>query len=61
MKFFAIFFTVATLICGYFWLTDGRGSGMAWPTGIFAVLGGGTLLYNKVRNGGTLNDKAGRR
>ena len=59
MKFFSAFFFVATLVCGYFFLTDGPGSGMMYPTLIFAALGGGTLLYNLLRNGNSLNDKAG--
>jgi hypothetical protein len=58
MRFFAIFFAVLTIVCGYFWATDAPGSGMAYPTIGFAVLGGGVLLYNKLRNGGFLNDRA---
>jgi hypothetical protein len=40
MKFFALFFLAATLLCGYFWLTDGPGSGMEYVTPLFAALGG---------------------
>lgn len=61
MKFFALFFALATALCAFFWLSDGAGSGMAWPTGIFALLGGGTLLYNKLRTGRSLNDQADER
>jgi hypothetical protein len=60
MKFFALFFALATALCAFFWLSDGGGSGMAWPTGIFALLGGGTLLY-KLRTGRRLNDQADER
>lgn len=60
MKFFAIFFLVATIICGIFWATDGPGSGMVYPTVIFGLIGAGVLLYNKLVNGGWLNDSTTR-
>ncbi|QKG56984.1 hypothetical protein GKZ68_10315 [Hymenobacter sp. BRD128] len=60
MKFFLIFFAVATLVCGYFLLTDGPGSGMGWPTGIFAALGAGVALYNWRTNGSPLDDSTKR-
>lgn len=56
MKFFALFFALATALCA-FWFIDGVGSGMAWPTGIFALIGGGTLIYNKLRTGRNLNEQ----
>lgn len=58
MRFFLAFFLAATATCGYFLLTDGPGSGMGWPTGIFGGLLAGTLLYNKVARGGWLSDAA---
>lgn len=58
MRFFALFFATATILCAILWLVDGAGSGMAWPTGIFAAIGIGTLLYNKLRAGRSLNDQA---
>jgi hypothetical protein len=58
MRFFAVFFAVLTVLCGYFWATDAPGSGMVYPTIGFAVLSGGVLLYNKLKNGGFLNDRA---
>jgi len=61
MKFFLIFFAVAILVCGGFWISDGPGSGMAWPTGIFALLLTGVLIYNKVWRGGWLSDNANNR
>lgn len=60
MKFFLWFFVIATALCGIFWAVDGPGSGMQWPTGIFGGLLVGVLLYNRVRNGDWLNDKATR-
>jgi hypothetical protein len=60
MKFFALFFAIATTWCALFWLIDGADSGMAWPTIIFALIGGSMLLYNKIRASRILNDQADR-
>ena len=46
MKFFYSFFAAATLLCGYFWLTDAPGSGMGYATGFFALAGVGVVFYN---------------
>lgn len=56
MRIFLGFFTVATLVCGYFWLTDGPGSGMGIATGVFGTLGLGVAIYNTVRYGSPLRD-----
>ncbi|WP_460585969.1 hypothetical protein [Hymenobacter arcticus] len=56
MRFFTLFFAAATILCAILWLIDGAGSGMAWPTSIFAAIGSGTLLYNKLRTGRSLHD-----
>jgi hypothetical protein len=40
MKVFFFFFLAATLLCGYFWATDGPGSGMQYPTIFFALRDG---------------------
>lgn len=58
MRFFFLFFLLATALCAYFWATDAPGSGMVWPTCIFAALGTGTGAYNFVRNGSPLNDNS---
>ena len=58
MKFFAVFFLVLTIVCGYFWATDGPKSGMGWLTIGFAVLGAGALIYNKRTTGFWLSDSA---
>lgn len=57
MKFFLYFFAACLALFGWFWYNDGPGSGMVWPTGIFAVLLAGTLLYNKRKNGGWLKEQ----
>lgn len=54
MKFFYSFFAAATLLCGYFWLTDAPGSGMGIATAIFATIGVGTALVQWVRTGSPL-------
>lgn len=59
MKFLLIFLVSLTILCGIFWAVDGPGSGMAWPTGIFAALGLLALVLEKRRTK-SLNDKAGR-
>lgn len=59
MKFFGIFFLVITAVCGYFWATDGPGSGMWIPTVIFAVLGALGFVLD-ARRTKSLNDKAGK-
>lgn len=61
MRFFAIFFLMATIGCAYFWATDAPGSGMGYPTVGFAVLAGGVLLYTKRKTGRWLSDKSGGR
>ncbi len=58
MKFFALFFLVATGLCGYFWATDGPGSGMGYATGAFAALGASTQVYTKLKTGSWLSDSA---
>ena len=59
MKFFGISFLILTAITGYFWATDGPGSGMGFATVLFAVLGLGGFVGEAVRRK-SLNDKAGR-
>jgi len=56
MRFFLGFFTLATLVCGYFWLTDAAGSGMGIATCVFGGLGAGVAIYNTVRYGSPLRD-----
>lgn len=67
MKFFVFFFAACLVLFAWFWYNDAAGSGMVYPTVVFALLLAGTLIYNKVRNGGwlkegpSLNDKADRK
>jgi hypothetical protein len=56
MKFFLGFFLAATLLSGFFWLTDEPGSGLGWSTLLFALLGGGVALYNTLRYGSPLRE-----
>jgi hypothetical protein len=61
MKFFAYFFLGLTLVCGYFWLTDAKGSGMGYATGISAAVGAGVLYRNWRRTGNAFSNSAGGR
>lgn len=49
--FFVIAMAVILVICGYFLLTDGPGSGMGWPTGIVAALLAFALWFDTKRKG----------
>ena len=65
MKFFLGFMLAGFLLCLYFLLTDGANSGMGWGVGIFAALGIGGAIYNRVKFGSIfregLNDQSGPR
>ena len=56
MKFFFIAFAILTAISGFFWYTDGPGSGMGIPTGVFCIIAALVGLYNTIRFGGPLNE-----
>ena len=51
MRFFFIFLAAITAISGYFWYADKPGSGMVYPTVLFALLALGTGAYNWIKNG----------
>jgi hypothetical protein len=56
MKIFFLFMLAATLISGYFWATDGPGSGMQYPTILFALLAVGVGVRNTVVYGSPFRD-----
>lgn len=59
MKFFGTSFLILCAITGFFWATDGPGSGMAFATILFAVLGIAGFVGEALRKK-SLNDKAGK-
>ena len=56
MKFYFAFMLAGFLLCLYFLLTDEPGSGMGWGVALFATLGLGVALYNRVKFGSVFND-----
>lgn len=56
MKFYLIFMFSGFLMCLFFLIYDAPGSGMGWGVGLFATLGIGVALYNKLRFGSVFND-----
>ena len=56
MRFFFAFMLAGFALCLYFLLTDAPGSGMGWGVGLFAALGLGVAIYNKVRFGNIFKD-----
>ena len=56
MRFFFFFMLGGFLMSLYFLLTDEAGSGMGWGVALFAALGLGVAVYNKVKFGSFLKD-----
>ena len=56
MKFYFSFMLAGFLLCLYFLLTDSAGNGMGWGVGIFAGLGIGVAVYNRVKFGSILRE-----
>ena len=56
MKFYLAFMFAGFLLCLLFLVLDESGSGMAWGVGLFAALGIGVALYNKIKFGSVFND-----
>ncbi|WP_046245030.1 hypothetical protein [Hymenobacter terrenus] len=56
MRFFFIAFAFLTCLCIYFWITDAQGSGMVYPTCIFATLALVTGGYNWYRYGSPVSE-----
>ncbi len=58
MKFLTYFALTALAICGFFWYSDGPGSGMGYVCGAIAVGLLVLLLINKQRTGQWFSDDA---
>ena len=56
MKFYFSFMLAGFLLCLYFLATDASGSGMGYGVGLFAALGIGVAIYNKISFGSIFKD-----
>ena len=56
MKFFFSFMLAGFLLCLYFLLHDESGSGMGYGVALFAILGIGVAIFNKISYGDIFKD-----